>query len=169
MMAGIFFSCVNDLDSIKKISASANDPDERTRELRVLYSDSGKVQVEVYARLAETYSHPKPIVKLKDSIEVRFYNPNGNLVSVLTALYGEIDQQNGQMFVRDSVHLYNPIKKQRLETEELKWNQKDSTIFTNKDVAVRTEDAIFYGKGLKTRQDFSHYEFLKPLGKLKLK
>ena len=169
MLAGFFFSCVNDLDSIKKISHRITDPDERTSNLKVLYSDSGHVQVEVFAQLAETYSYPKPVVKLKDSIEVKFFNEFGDVVSRLTALYGEINQKEGLMFVRDSVELYNLEKNQRLETEELHWNQKDSTIFTDKPVVVRTENALFYGKGIRTKQDFKNYVFLKPRGKMNIK
>lgn len=169
LLVGALSSCVNDLDSIKKITHRVGDPDERTSDLKVLYSDSGHVQIEVFARLAETYSVPKAIVKLKDSIEVKFFNRNGELVSRLTALYGEIDEKEGTMFVRDSVQLINYEKNQRLETEELHWNQKDSTIFTKKAVVVRTQDALFYGVGLNAKQDFSSYEFHKPKGKMTIK
>lgn len=165
----ILSSCVNDLDSIKKISYKPTDPDERTTELNVIYSDSGYAKVEVYAALAETYSKPERITKLKDGLKVNFFDDEGNIISVLTALYGEIREQNGTIMVKDSVQLMNFEKMQRLETEELHWNQKDSTIFTEKTVIVRTPEALFFGKGIRTKQDFSTYEFLKPEGKIKIK
>ena len=65
--------------------------------------------------------------------------------------------------------LYNEAKKQRLETEELFWTQKDSTIYTEKAVIIRTPEALFFGEGVRTKQDFSTYEFLKPKGKIDLK
>lgn len=169
LLAGILFSCVNDIDSIKKISYRPSDPDERTSNMHVLYSDSGYARVEVFAKLAETYTVPEPLIKLKDGIEVNFFNDEGQIVSKLTALYGEINQRKGTMFVRDSVQLFNSEKKQRLETEELHWNQKDSAIFTEKSVVVRTSDALFFGKGIRTKQDFSSYIFTKPQGKILLK
>lgn len=167
--AGILAACVNDLETIKKVSSKSSDPDERTKNLHVFYTDSGYAKVEVFAKLAETYSKPEALVKLKDGIEVRFFNEKGEIVSVLTALYGEIRQAKGTMFVRDSVQLFNAKKKQRLETEELFWNQKDSTIFTDKLVTIRTPEALFYGKGVRTKQDFSTYEFIKPQGKIRIK
>jgi LPS export ABC transporter protein LptC len=169
MMTGILVSCVNDLDTIKKISYKPTDPDERTFDLNVIYSDSGMAKLQVYAKIAETYNKPEEVIKLKDSIKVNFFDEDGNILTVLTALYGEIKNAHGSIMVKDSVQLFNSKKNQRLETEELFWNQKDSTIFTDKPVIVRTEEAIFYGKGIKTKQDFSTYEFLKPEGKIKIK
>jgi hypothetical protein len=62
--------------------------------------------------------------------------------------------------------LFNPEKNQRMETEALFWNRADSTIFTDKMVSIRTPKALLYGTGIRTKQDFSHYVFLKPQGKL---
>jgi LPS export ABC transporter protein LptC len=169
VLLGTLSACVNDLETIKKVSYKSGDPDERTKDLHVFYTDSGYAKVEVYAKLAETYSKPEPVIKLKDGIEVKFFDEKGEVVSVLTALYGEIHQTKGTMFVRDSVQLFNEKKKQRLETEQLFWNQKDSTIFTDKQVTIRTPEALFFGKGVRTRQDFSSYEFIKPQGKIALK
>ena len=168
-LAATLTACVNDLETIKKVSYKSGDPDERTHDLHVLYTDSGYAKVEVFAKLAETYSKPEAVVKLKDGIEVKFFDENGEIVSVLTALYGEIHQSKGTMFVRDSVQLFNAKKKQRMETEQLFWNQKDSTIFTDNLVTIRTPEALFYGKGVRTKQDFSSYEFIKPQGRISLK
>lgn len=168
-LISILFSCVNDLETIKKVSYKSTDPDERTKDLHVFYTDSGYAKVELTAKLAETYSKPKPLVKLKDGLEVKFFDEKGNVVSILTALYGEIDTKEGTMFVKDSVHLFNQKKNQRLETEQLFWNQKDSSIFTENLVTIRTPEALFFGKGLKTKQDFSTYIFKKPQGKVLIK
>ena len=73
------------------------------------------------------------------------------------------------MFVQDSVKLYNIKKKQSLETERLDWRQKDSLIYTTSKVTVKTPEAILYGTGIKTKQDFTYYQFLKPKGKIDLK
>jgi LPS export ABC transporter protein LptC len=166
VMAGMFVSCVNDLESIKKVTFKPNDPDEKTSDLYLTYTDSGYAKIRLYAHLAESYSKPEKIVKFKDGVKVEFYNEDGTMASILTALYGEINEEDGKMMVRDSVRLYNPRKKQQLETEVLYWNRTDSTIFTDKLVTVRTVKSLFFGQGITTRQDFSRYEFLKPQGRL---
>lgn len=161
-------SCVNDLDTIRKITYKSTDPDDRTRDLVVLYTDSGYAKVQVFAKIAETYTKPEQITKLKDGVKVNFFSEDGEIVSVLTALYGEIHQNDGTMFVRDSVVLFNREKNQRLETEELHWNQKDSSIYTNKAVVIRKNNAILFGQGIKTKQDFTEYEFVQPRGSMDL-
>ena len=168
LLSGILFSCVNDLDSIRKITFKTTDPDERTTNMAVLYTDSGYAKVEVFAKLAETYSKPESVIKLKDGVRINFFSEDGEIVSVLTALYGEIQQEKGTMFVRDSVQLFNIKKNRRMETEELFWNQKDSTIFTEKSVVIKTPQAILFGQGVRTKQDFSTHEFMKPTGTIDL-
>ena len=151
----ILNSCVNDLDSIQKVTYDPKAPDEVTKNLRVFYTDSGFARVEIFASLAETYSKPTAIIKLKDGIKV----------STLTALYGEVNYANGTFLVRDSVQLVNHEKHQRMSTEALYWNQKDSSIYTTSNVVVRSPEGVLYGDGIRTKQDFSEYEFLKPYGK----
>jgi len=165
LLAGILFSCVNDLESIQKVTYDPKSPDEVTQNLHVFYTDSGYARVEVYAKLAETFSKPESTTKLKDGLKVNFFSANGEIVSTLTALYGEVNYSKGTMFVKDSVQLFNHKKKQRLETEALFWNQKDSSIFTTSGVIVRSPKGILFGDGIRTKQDFSYYEFLKPSGK----
>lgn len=169
LLAGMFASCVNDLESIKKVTFRANDPDEKTSELYLTYTDSGYAKIRLYAKLAESYTKPEEVVQFKDGVRVEFYNENGSLASILTALYGEINEHEGTMMVRDSVQLFNPEKNQRMETEVLYWNRADSAVYTDKMVMIRTPKALLFGKGVKTKQDFSYYEILQPEGRMDIK
>jgi LPS export ABC transporter protein LptC len=164
LLTGILFSCVNDLESIEKVTYDPKAANEVTKNLHVFYTDSGYARVEIFAALAETFSKPEAVTKLKDGIKVNFFSPNGTVVSTLTALYGEINNSRGTIFVRDSVQLVNHEKQQRLKTEALFWNQKDSLIYTTSNVVVRSPKGVLFGEGIRTKQDFSSYEFLKPSG-----
>lgn len=159
-------ACVNDIEKIKKITFKPNDPDEKMSELFLTYSDSGMAKIRLYAPLAESFNKNGKIIKFREGVKVEFYNEKGTLYSILTAKYGEINDKEGTMEVKDSVQMFNPIKNQRMETEALYWNRMDSAIFTNEMVMVRTPKALFFGKGLRSKQDFSSYEFLKPQGKI---
>lgn len=156
--------CVNDLETIQRVTYDPEAPDEVTKDLRVLYNDSGYARIEILATLAETYSKPEMVTKLKDGLRVNFFSSDGKIVSSLTALYGEANFKTGKLVVKDSVQLYNFKKKQRLLTETLYWNQIDSTIYTHSSVVVRSPGGILYGDGIQTKQDFSEYVFLKPRG-----
>ena len=168
LLAGFLFSCVNDLDDIKKVVYDPNAPEEVSQNLNVFFTDSGYAKVRIQAVLAEKYSKPKEITKLKDGLKVDFYDTEGGIVSTLTSLYGEISMKDGKMIARDSVELYNYEKQQRLKTEELIWNQSDSLIYSDKNVIVNSPEGVMYGNGIRTRQDFSTYTFTLPRGKFKV-
>ena len=167
-MAGILFSCVNDFDTIEKVTYNPNAPDEVITDLEVFYNDSGTAQIRIYAKLAESYTKPHKITKLKDGIQVDFFSSNGTIISTLTALYGEVNFETGKIFVQDSVQLKNHEKNQVLSTERLFWNQKDSTVYTNNNVVIRTPTGILYGKGIRTKHTLAadEFKFFKPYGQL---
>ena len=169
LTGGVFSSCVNDLEEIQKVTYDEKAPNEVIQDLDVIYLDSGLAKIQVISKITEIQRTPESITKLKDKVLVNFYSNKGEIVSTLTALYGEINFTKGEMFVQDSVRLFNIKKKQSLETERLNWRKKDSLIFTNSKVTIKTPEAILYGTGVKTKQDFTYYQFLKPKGKIDLK
>lgn len=164
-----FSSCENDLETIQKITFDVKSPDESTKNLHIMISDSGYAKVEIIATLAETFRNKVHITKVKDSLRVNFFNDKGKVVSTLFALNGEINFTNGTIIVKDSVRLYNFQNKQMLETEALYWNQRDSTIYSLSQIIVRSPKGIVIGKdGIKTTQEFNKYELLKPEGKIQI-
>ncbi|MDG1333930.1 MAG: LPS export ABC transporter periplasmic protein LptC [Crocinitomicaceae bacterium] len=168
ILAGILFSCVNDLDTIQKVTYDPKAPNETSTNLEVLYTDSGYARVKIFAKLAETYSSPEKVTKFKDGVEVDFFSEEGDIVSKLTALYGEVNFKSGLITVRDSVVLRNLKKKQYMETEELFYNQVNDTISTEKYVICKKDGkgVIGRGHGLKTTRFFNYFEILAPEGKM---
>ncbi len=171
LMTGILFSCVNDLETIQRVTYDPNAPEETSRELYVLYTDSGYPKLEINSKIAETYLKPKHIVKFRKGLKVLFYSGKGEVTSRLTAKYGEIDHETGIVTVRDSVIFENFKTKQTLETEELFWNQNDTLIYTDKNVVIKSEGegVTGMGKGLKTDHSFTRYEIKEPTGSIKIK
>lgn len=167
-LAGILFSCVNDLDTIQKVTYDPKAPSETSTNLEVVYTDSGYARVRIFAKLAETYNTPEHVTKFKDGVEVDFYSEKGDIISRLTALYGEVNFKSGLITVRDSVILRNLKKKQTLETEQLFYNQLNDTIYTPKYVICKREGkgVIGRGHGLKTTRFFNYAVILEPEGKV---
>jgi len=162
-------SCVNDIDKIKQITFKSTDPEQKTEELYVLQTEGGFPQFRLYAPLAEAYSKPEQVTKFKEGIKVEFFDDEGKPESTLTGLYGEINETKGTMRVLDSVQLHNPQRNQTMYTEALYWDQKDSLIFTDKMVMIKSPTELIYGKGIRAKQDFSYYEFLEPQGRISIK
>jgi len=167
-MAGFLFSCVNDLDSVQKVTFNSKAPSESIKNLHVVISEHGFAQIEVYAALAETFQCNEHISKLRDSLRVNFLDEKGKVVSTLSALYGEINYTRGTLFVKDSVRLYNLSKDQMLETEALFWNQRDSSIYSLSQVIIKSPKGKVIGSGVRTKQEFARYELLNPEGVIEL-
>lgn len=162
LVTGIFFSCSNDLEKVKRVTANPDSPEETSEDFHVIFTDSGVAQLEIFAKIAETYTVPKPLTKFKDGLKVNFFNDEGAVASVLTSIYGEIDDQSGNIIVRDSVELYNVEEKKRLETEVLYWNKNGDSIYTDKSVVIKSPDMILYGIGAWTTPLFDTAQFYKP-------
>ncbi|MDG2153350.1 MAG: LPS export ABC transporter periplasmic protein LptC [Crocinitomicaceae bacterium] len=168
-LVGMIYSCVNDESEVKRITDFEDAPDEQSQNVKMVYSDSGLTKFHLYADISETYTQPKQITNFRNFVKVDFFNSEGLLVSTLTAQRGVYDHAEELVVVNDSVRLYNYKKDQTLETEELTWNKKDSTIRTNSQVVVSSPKELLTGKGLVTKQDFSYFEILNPTGRLNLK
>lgn len=160
--------CQNDIALVQRISFQSDAPTESTKDLVMTYAEAGYARVEIHAALAETYRNNSQVTQIKDSLKVYFFNEKGAIVSTLSARYGQINYNTGELMVKDSVRLYNIKKKQTLETEALYWNQKDSSIFTKSAVIVRSPKGKLFGKGIRTKQDFSNYVLLEPVGSWQL-
>lgn len=163
----LLMSCSNELDEIRRVAATDSFPDETASKLNMVSTDSGRVRITVSAKVMETVHLPSPMTYLKDGLKVEFYNEEGQKEAVLTAYYGERNQNTEDMFVRDSVVLTNLASKQQLETEELYW--KNDSVYSKKAVIVRTNDAILFGKGIVADKTFTIFKIKNPTGRKEIK
>ncbi len=161
--AFLLLSCTNDLDKIKKITFDPNAPNEVSKNMTIYFADSGYAKLNIFAVHAETYSKPN-LTKLKDSLKVDFFDEHGVITTTLTAKYGEVDNETGKMYVKDSVRLVNHAEKRTMYTKILYWNQSDSTIYTNENVKLVSPKGVAYGTSLKAKQDFTSYKITNPVG-----
>jgi LPS export ABC transporter protein LptC len=169
VMAGMFFSCVNDLDKVKLVTTNPDGPNDTSEDLHIVYTDSGIAQVEIFATIAETYTTPKAITKFKDGLKVNFFNKDGTIASTLTSIYGEVEQASGNITVRDSVRLHNIEQEKTLETEVLYWEQSKDSIYTDREVVIKSPDMILNGIGAWTTPKFDTAQFYKPTAKIFIK
>jgi LPS export ABC transporter protein LptC len=157
-LAGMFFSCENDLENIKLVTATDDSPDQVVNNVHTLYSDTGVVRFEIIATRMETYTIPekKTIFKGKDSIE-----------STLTADYAEMMEGTNSLLARNKVIFTNFEKKQTLKTEELYWDQSLKRIRTEKAFEIIGEDSYVSGYGMDANETFSDYKTHKVTGEWK--
>jgi len=156
------------MDKVKRVTHNPDSPEETSEEFHVVFTDSGVAQVEIFASIAQTYVKPKKMTIFKDGLKVNFFNSDGTIASVLTSIYGEIDDESGDIVVRDSVELFNVEEEKRLETEVLYWNKDSDSIFTDQPVSITSPDMLLTGVGAWTTPLFDTAQFFKPRAKIYL-
>jgi len=157
--------CSNDLDKVAAVEVASSAPDRITHQAEYLYSDSGFVRNRLRAgRIAEWATDPKR-TELSDGVELAFFDTTGVQRSVLTARRGLILPKQKRMEVYEQVVFVNS-KGERLETEQLTWDQDSGRVHTDKAVRIQRGPDIIHGMGLDAAEDFSHYVIHRITGQL---
>lgn len=161
-------SCDNDLEEIRRVITNRDVSIEKARDVEILYSDSAVVRVRIKGPMMERQTaEPDPHERFPDGVFVDFFGPDGKVTSTLTAREGLRYETKGKVVVRDSV-VWESIEQQRLETEELIWDENTGRVFSNKFAVIRTPDEIIYGYGFEANQDFSRSRIRAIEGRIKV-
>ncbi|MBL7766501.1 MAG: LPS export ABC transporter periplasmic protein LptC [Chitinophagaceae bacterium] len=152
------YSCKQDLKSGVKVLDKSLLNTERAEEVTIIYSKEGHTQAMLYTK---SFNHIQNVIpsyiEMKKGLKVEFFDDSLHVQSTLTAKYGKYFESNGNVLVRDSVVVTNK-KNERLNTEELVWNEKLQKFYTEKFVKISTPTQVIYGDGLESNQNFSVYK-----------
>lgn len=164
LLALLAGSCKNDPKEIDKLVNKGTPQEDRATDVTILYSEYGKTKVRLYAKefIRNEVAKP-PYTDMKNGLKVEFFNDSLKVESVLTARYGRIYEKQENVLLRDSIVVVNK-KGERLNTEELVWNQSIRKFYTEKFVKIYTPTQVMYGDGLEANEDFSWYEIKNPKG-----
>ena len=139
---------------------------EYAEKISIDYTDSGKIRARVFSPILVAVKQiQRPYMEMNKGLKVDFYEADGDIQSYLTAEYGISYPEEKRIIVRRDVEILN-VKGERLNTEELIWDQVRGRIFTDKNVTITTKDQIIMGVGLESNQSFSDWEILNVTGSL---
>lgn len=160
--------CVNSKEEVNRFFQSEEISIEVGKDVEILYSDSARVRVRIIApTLLNHVDKINPRKEFPDGVEVEFYNQFKEVESRLTAKYALQFEKKKEIIVRDSVVLVSN-NNERLESDELVWDEKDKIIYSNKFVSVKTDKEQFYGFGFEADQEFTKWKIIKPIGELEV-
>jgi len=169
VFSGFQSSCTHD---VEQPSNSRRTDSMVTREyaekVTIEYTDSGFLKARIFSPLLVAVKQPtQPYMELNKGLKVDFYERDGNIQSYLTAEYGISYPDEKKIIVRNNVEILS-VKGEMLNTEELKWDQKNRKIVTDKFVKITTPDQIITGKGLESDEAFSNWEILNVSGTINI-
>ena len=119
LIVGMFFSCENDLERVKVITASSEAPDRVMTDLHSYYSDSGIVRYEIISTLMEDYTEKEQKQIFKNGLVINYYSDSSRLVSQLQAEYAEFRAMENLFVARNNVIFTNFEKEQTLKNRRI--------------------------------------------------
>lgn len=159
-------ACVNDPAEVAELEAVLDDKIEVATDVRILYSDSARVRLILEAPTMYNYLSPTdPRQEFPHGVEAFFLDERQDTTSTLIAKEGVYRRRTNLVTVRDSV-VWESATQQRLETEELNWDEQRALIYTNKFVVLTQPDYIITGYGLESDPNFSNARVLQVDGRI---
>ena len=99
-------------------------------------SENAKVKAKLTAPYMRRSEMDSPYVEFPNTLHVDFYNDSLKIESVMDAQYGKWKEQDGKVYLRDSVVVKNILKGDTLYCKELWWDQKAEKFYTDKPVQI---------------------------------
>ena len=159
----LFCSCTNNPEIVKEFINTNNIAIERIEGAEILQTQNGILTVKITAETIERFDNIQPQLVFSNGFEVIFYCDSGSVKSILQAKDAEIDEINNIMIASNSVVLTSSVG-EKLETEELIWDEDKNKIFTDRKVVITTEKELIQGEGFNSKPDFSEYSISKIKG-----
>ena len=161
------FSCENDLNKVKLYSKEKISPQESAKNIKILYSDSAHLEVELTAPLLNHFETQNPYIEMPKGFNALFYNNKLEVKSKLFADYGIRYERDQRMEARKNVTVINE-KGEKLNTEHLIWDERKEKLYSDEFVKITTKDEIIFGNGFEANQDFSKYKIFNIKGMISL-
>jgi LPS export ABC transporter protein LptC len=142
-------SCDTKVETIRN-SDILSLPSMTNRDITTVYADSGKVQLIMRAPLIETYSsEDSPYSEFREGIFVVFFEGKKDSAGYASARYAKYLDKKKLWELRDSVIIVNGSE-DRLETEQLFWDQEKDLVYTERFVKIISEDQTIMGTGFES-------------------
>ena len=168
----LFSSCENDIAKVKLITSQDHLPVESAKNIRILYSDSARVQVQITSPLMNRYNTKGTYLEMPRGVKLLFFAEQGpadttNVRSRLTANYAIRYEKERKMEARNNVVVIND-KGEQLNTEHLVWDEVQEKIYSEGFVKITTPEEIIYGQGFESNQNFTKYKIFNIKGTISL-
>lgn len=152
-------SCTNDIETINALTNEVDLPDVSGFNIEISYTDSGILKGKILAPEANDYSRNEdPYTEFPKGIKVIFYDKSGNPQSYIQANYAILYKKKQLWEGRNQVLAENPEKGEKLETEQIFWDQNEKLIYSEKFSTITNKDGVFYGEnGFEARENLSKW------------
>lgn len=163
--ATILFSCQGDLKDVNQFTKLSNNPQSRSYDVNLFYTDSGRVKVNLRSPEVLDYTHQDfPYREFPHSVDVDFYSEDSSKSSIF-AKYAIFYDETGLVDMQDSVSITTDDGVV-LTAEQLYWDQDESWIYTDQNYKLRLSNGTTNnGEGFDANQEFNIFNSRSNIGK----
>lgn len=154
---GLLYSCRESIDP--NTVPVYDGPMNSALNIHLIHSDSAVLRSEITA--------PKQLeffngyLEFPEGIDIKIFTKEGVLETTLRADRGYFIRDQNVYRGEGDVQIHNLIKDQRLQTEEIFWNQAERKIYTEKFVTIQERQTLFNGTGMEADDTFTNYKLKK--------
>jgi len=159
----MLFSCQSDLKTIDELTRIDEGPMESVFNVEIVYTDQGHTRMIMNAEQMDRYEGEEPYLELPKGLHVQFYDTLGNKTSSMSSRYAISYDDPEIIEARNDVVVINEAG-ERLNTEQLIWDQKEEIIYSDKFVKITTEEEVLYGEGFESDERFDRWKITSPRG-----
>lgn len=152
-----FSSCRENVDP--EVLKSYEGPINAATNILLIHSDSAIIRSEIKAPSQLEFKNGN--LEFPEGIEIKFFTVDGLLQTTMRADRGFFIRDKNLYRGEGNVQIQNLIKDQRLQTEEIFWNQTEKKIFTDKFVTIQEKQTLFNGTGMEADDSFTNYKLKK--------
>lgn len=147
-------SCENDEEVVRNLGKKKIGIEEALH-IESYLSQDGHMKARLTAPLMLRYQLDTPKVEFPKGLHVDFFNDSLKVESQLNARYGEYFENENKVFLKDHVVVFK-VTGDTLYTEELYWDQRKESFYTDKNVIIHKPDQSLYGSGMTADQSFKN-------------
>lgn len=160
-------SCNRHSDKVELFSYQGKYPDESAENITITMSDSGKISFMVTTPILNHYASGNDnYTDCPEGIKIVSFTEWGEKQAIITADYAAYEN-NSVYRASKNVVIHDVIKGDTLETDEIIWDQRTRTIYSNVLVKQKKADgSVNYGDGFTADERFTKYTIVHPRGEM---
>lgn len=162
LLSLLLLSCKNDPEAAKKFDNPEDVQVEISEDIRLIHSEKGITDAIITAPIMHRLTVNENKTIFPKGLQIELFE-EGSPTAIIQAGFGERDEHSRLLKMTGGVSMINH-KQERMDSENLLWNEKTETITIEGKVKVTTPTDIIEGYGLVSDDKFQNYKLSKITG-----
>jgi len=154
----MLFSCKNDAKEVRDFLADKNMPIGEAYDINHKHTDSGRINIKMKAPVMLDFGNrtAHPYSEFPKGIKITSIEKNGDSVTIEGG-YAKSYKKTEISEIKNNVVINNYAQKNKLETEQIYWDQKARYYFTEKKFTFYTLTDTIKGVGFEASEDLKNW------------